>query len=191
MQARFLQFLILAGAIFAAFAVPMRGVATADYQQERRAQSGVRFLRIVLQADLELDKKTAADGALTVVFFYRSDAAAARKLAEAFAGAGAIRGLPVKVETTADSAFGVRRERPPAAVFFTEPPSEEHLSRLVEYGIQKHVITFSPFEGEVENGVAAGLSVEAQVRPLINTQTLERSKIVLKPFFLKATKTYP
>lgn len=191
MQARFLQIPILAGAIAFALAVPMRGTARADYQQERRAQSGVRFLRIVLQADLAIDKKTAPGGELEVVFFYRSDAAAARKLAEAFAEAGAVRGLPVKVETTDDPDFGARRERAPAAVFIAEPPSEEQLARLVEYGIQKHVITFSPFEGEVENGVAAGLSVEAQVRPLINTRTLERSKITLKPFFIKATKTYP
>ncbi|HEX8154652.1 MAG TPA: hypothetical protein VF698_16080, partial [Thermoanaerobaculia bacterium] len=62
---------------------------------------------------------------------------------------------------------------------------------LVKYGIDRRLIVYSPFEGHVESGVTGGLSVEAQVRPFVNSTTLAASHIALKDFFLKVTKVYP
>ena len=43
----------------------------------------------------------------------------------------------------------------------------------------------------LEHGVLAGMSVEAQVRPYVNTETLAASHVELKSFFMKVTKVYP
>ncbi len=52
------------------------------------------------------------------------------------------------------------------------------------------MILYSPFEGDVERGVTAGLSIEAKVLPFVNQRTLEASGVELKPFFLKVAKVH-
>ncbi len=64
------------------------------------------------------------------------------------------------------------------------------MQSLVRFGIDRHVIVYSPFEGDVESGILGGLSIEAQVRPYLNRATLESSHIMLKEFFLKVAKVY-
>ena len=166
----------------------------ADYDAQR-ARTAVRLFRSLLAADLGLGQKVRPDGTLLVLFF-GSDGARVRELVELFNGDGegqssGLQGHPVTVETTLDPTFAKYENAPPAGVFLTADPGGDGLKQVVQFGIDHGVVVYSPFEGHVERGVLAGLSIEAQVRPYLNSATLEASDISLKSFFLKVTKTYP
>lgn len=167
----------------------------ADSEQERRAQVGVRLFRALLAADLGLEEKREGEAPLLLVVVYGTDRRLGEDVARSLRGGAAepepIRGMPVVVETT--QARGLERygTRSPAGVFIAQPADARDLAGFVRFGIDHRVIVYSPFEGDVERGIHAGLSVEAQVRPYVNTATLAASGIAIKPFFLKAAKAYP
>lgn len=177
-------------ALAAALAAPFAGTARADGYEDTRVAMGARLFRTLLGADLGLDKKARADGALRVVFFYTSDRKRAEELAAAFAKGPAIRGLPVTVAVDKDPTFAAHADGPLAGVFLAQAPEAAVLRAIVQFGIARGVIVYSPFEGHVEKGVLGGLAVEAQVKPYINLSTLDASNITLKDFFLKVTKVY-
>lgn len=77
-----------------------------------------------------------------------------------------------------------------AGIYLLDELSEDVLQIITNQAIQKQIITYSPFKGNVESGVLGGLSVETKVRPYINMKTLIESQIQLKPFFLKVIKRY-
>jgi hypothetical protein len=186
----------LAGALLALVAAAAAGAALTESDADRRARSTVRIFRALLAADTALAAKTEPDGSLLVLFFVVGDAERARALAELFlgdpgAGGGTIQGLPVRVELVSDPALAAYRERRPAALFLTEAPVKNDLDALVRAGVERAMVVASPIEGHVERGVHAGISIEAQVRPYLNSRTLEASKIRLKPFFLKVAKVAP
>jgi hypothetical protein len=150
----------------------------------------------MLAADLNLEKKTLVDGRLLVVFIYKDDVDRARELADAFAqgrsgSAEPIRGLPIVTELSSDPTLAAYGSRIPAGVFLCQSPEATALRGIVQVGIAKSLIVYSPFEGHVESGVTGGLTVEAQVRPFVNQKTLAASRISLKEFFLRVAKVHP
>ncbi len=78
----------------------------------------------------------------------------------------------------------------PAAVFLATRLSSAEIDALVRWSIANHVIVYSPFEGDVERGIPAGLAVEAKVQPFLNLTTLEAAGIELKPFFVQVAKVH-
>jgi hypothetical protein len=160
----------------------------ADSYDERRVRAGARMFRALLAADLGLEGK-ARDGTLEVVVLGGEPALVAEVSGLiAPAGAAAIRGLPLAVEPLGGvDGLGERR---PVGVFLAGPPSAAELDTLVRWGIAHRVIVYSPFEGHVERGATAGLSIEAKVLPYLNAQTLEASGVTLKPLFLKVARVH-
>jgi hypothetical protein len=176
--------------LFCALVLCATHAVLGDEVQDRRAQAGVRLFRSLLAADLDLPKKTTGDH-LLIVFYYVDDKQRAAELARLFSDAAEkIRGLDVVAEITNDATFSAYASRVPAAIFLAQSPPRATLQSIIQYGIHNRLIVYSPFEGHVELGVLAGLSVEAQVRPFVNQSTLEASRITLKEFFLKVTKVY-
>ncbi len=154
------------------------------------------MFRSLLAADLDVTKKTVAGDKLLIIFIYTDSSPRAQEAAAVFAGDGSeqsqrIRGLSAEVEIHSDLSFAKLAGRTPAGIFLTQPPKQEVLQAIIRYGIEHRVIVYSPFEGHVEKGILGGISVEAQVRPYINSETLAASLISLKPFFLKVAKVYP
>lgn len=161
-----------------------------DDMLDRRTEVGARVFRALLAADLDLPKKTVGSNQILILFFYASDGRRAAELAQAFAAGGDVHGLSVVAEATNDPAFAKYAGREPAGVFVTDLAPRTALQSLVRFSIEHHVIVYSPFEGDVENGILGGLSIEAQVRPYLNRATLESSHIALKSFFLQVAKVY-
>jgi hypothetical protein len=164
--------------------------------EDGRAAMGARLYRAMLDADLELSRKTQPDGRLLVVFVHRGDPVGAARLASEFTTAGkggkalAIAGLPLAIELTNDVTLAAYSTRPIAGVFLADSFDGKALRYLVDFGIARRVIVYSPFEGDVERGVLGGLSIEAQVKLSINERTLNASAVTLKPLFLKSCKVY-
>lgn len=161
-----------------------------DDMLDRRTEVGARVFRTLLAADLDLGRKTVAANQILIIFYYAKDGRRAGELAKAFADSGDVHGLSVVAEVTNDATFAKYAGRAPAGVFITEVAPRPAVQSLVRFGIDRHVIVYSPFEGDVESGVLGGLSIEAQVRPYLNRATLESSHIALKSFFLQVAKVY-
>jgi len=181
-------------AIAMTLAVALNAPLGADDLADVRAQAGARLFRAFLSADVDVDRKKVERDQILVVFLYTDDRGRAAELAASFAGnakdAVTIHGAPVLVELSSDTNLANYGSRVPAGIFLVQPPSQNTLKSIIRYGIDHHVIVYSPFEGHVERGVLGGLSVEAQVRPYVNQATLDASNITLKPLFFKVTKVY-
>jgi hypothetical protein len=164
----------------------------ADEVQSRRADLGVRLFRTLLAADLDLPKKTVENNQLLVVFYYVDDKRRAEELASRFVGQPAekVRDMVVITEVSNDPAFAKYATRGPAAVFIAQPPNASLLRSVIKFGIDRHLIVYSPFEGHVEKGVLGGLAVEAQVKPFVNMTTLDQSHVSLKAFFMQVAKKF-
>ena len=179
-----------------AFAVALGFIAPliADDLLDVRAQAGARLFRAFLSADMDIERKKVEKDQILVVFLYTDDRHRAADLAASFAGnpkeAVTIKGAPVLVELSSDTSLASYGSRIPAGIFLAQAPSQNTLKSIIRYGIDHHVIVYSPFEGHVERGVLGGLAVEAQVRPYVNMTTLAESNITLKPLFFKVTKVY-
>ena len=168
----------------------------ADSRQDSRADLAARSIfRVVLGSDVELEKKRTPQGALLVVFFHNDDPKRARQLADSFAARKAgepqpVKSLPLVIELTTDPTFAGYAERVPAAVFVAQDVDGRTLKKIVEFGVARHVITYSPFEGHVESGVLAGLFVDAQVKPFLNRRTLAAGGVTLSPALMQYSRLY-
>jgi len=169
--------------------------ALADSADDRRVRIGARLFRSLLTAQLALESKTASDGALHVIVF-GADAGSAPEISELIATSGeagkvaGIHDLPVSIERVGSIAQLAKIQQP-AGVFLATAQAPADLSQLIRWSTDSHVVLYSPFEGDVEHGVAAGLSVEAKVQPYLNTSALQAAGVEIKPFYLKVAKTYP
>ena len=171
-------------------------VAPAKADDERRVRSGLKLFRSVLAADRDLNRKQSIDGSLLVLMVYAQNADLVkqygRDLQKLGVGAkkGRIRNFPVRVKVIHYSELSQYAERRIAGVFLGEPAPEDVIPKLVNFGINKPVVVYSPFHGDVHKGVLVGLVIDTRIHPLINMDTLKASKIRLKSFFLKVARKY-
>jgi hypothetical protein len=164
---------------------------SADSTDERRVRAGARLFRSLLAADVALDRKVA-DGRLRLLI-WSADKNSAAEVGDLVAPAASpeaarIRDLPIEMVTSAT--LPTDQAPLPAAVFLATRPSSTEVDALVRWSIAHHVIVNSPFEGDVERGIPAGLAVEAKVQPFLNLTTLEAAGIELKPFFVQVAKVH-
>lgn len=159
--------------------------------EERRALVGLKLFRTLVTADLDLAKKVEKNGEVPVLLIYatQKDKAEAyrRHLQTIFQS---VKKFEFKVMVADIDDLDKAKPVNYSAIFIAQQLKDEELKPIVDHGINKSVIVFSPFEGDVERGVLGGLSVQATVRPIINMQTLKRSKLSIKPFFIKVAKHY-
>lgn len=165
--------------------------AVADNTDDRRVRAGARLLRSLLAADTGLDKRLV-DGKV-LVWVYAADRRGAAEAAEQIvpsgdAAAAKLRDLALTATASTDLPGDAAV---PTAIFLASRPNNAQLEALVRWSIEHHAIVYSPFEGDVERGIPAGLSVEAKVQPYLNLKTLQAAGIELKPFFLQVAKVTP
>lgn len=167
-------------------------VVQADSYDERRMRAGARLFRALLVADLDLQSRVAADGELHVVLLGASPAEAvelSRHILPPGEGDSArVGGLGLQLAARELSTLA-QTDRP-AAVFVAEPLNDTEMGQLVAWSRQQKVLLYSPFEGDVERGVMAGLSVEAKVLPYLNEAALNAAGVSLKPLFHKVSKVH-
>lgn len=179
----------VAALLIALFITPL---LFADSEQNRRNEAGIRLFGTLLAADVDLAKKATPDGKLVLLIYYSNDARAAETLAKSLRVMPSgeprkLAGLPVDVVITTDATFAGQN---PAGIFLAQAPPAPTLKSIIQFGIAKRILIYSPYEGHVERGVAGGLSVGAQVKPYVNASTLAASQISLKPLVMKFVKVY-
>ncbi|TQV88078.1 hypothetical protein [Aliikangiella coralliicola] len=167
------------------------GLSQADSFTERRAHVGLKLFRTLVSADLEINNKSNAQGVLPITLLYANKDEQAKEYQQSLQQSfKAVKKIPTEIETLSAVQMLNNAEFKTAAIFIAQPLSKSELNKVIQYGIKHRIIIFSPFEGDVEQGVLGGLSVQATVRPLINKHTLNKSQLSIKPFYLKVAKYY-
>lgn len=172
--------------IFAAFG---------DSAEDRQVRIGLKLFRTILAADQHIQAKTNKADELTLILIYVGSAERAQKLARELAvmgrgqKKGKIRGIPATIKISRPGELSAL-SAPPAGIFIIDPLGSSDLRQIIDYAHQHHRILYSPFSGDVERGVMAGLAIETRVRPYVNQSALKASSIDLKAFFLKVSKIY-
>ena len=165
--------------------------AFADNIKSYRTEVGLKLFKTLVAADLNLHKKTSADGTIKIALLYVSDELQVRKLqTELSAEWSKVKQIPIKLELMTVEQFELEKPPVAAAILITEELLETEMKKVIEYSLAHKIVFFSPFEGDVESGVLAGLSVQATVRPLINRAALEKGGYDIKSFYLKVAKYY-
>ena len=167
--------------------LPLAGHA--DDQDQRRVLIGINIFPAVLAADSRLTQKAANGGKLELLLLYDTDRSDAKQLADRLNSFAPIRGLTIDAHIAHYDQLADYDTHPPAGIFLTGSPPNQ-LGAVVAFGERHHIIVFSPFAGDVEQGVATGLYVSDQILPYVNLNTLRRSDIQLRPFFLEVARHY-
>ena len=159
-------------------------VGSADESEGRRVRMGARVLRSLLAADTRIEERAGPSGALEILVI-GNDRPLMADVARTLTGGAAIGDRPVTVTLAEQPDDAVV----PGVVFVAAPVDAQRLGQLVRWCRQRDVILYSPFEGDVEQGATAGLSIAARVQPYLNLGAMASAGMAPKPFFLRVSRT--
>lgn len=151
--------------------------------------AGLDVFPSLLAADKDIIHKVGPDGKLLLVLVYAGDREAAAEMARHLRRIKQIRDIPLRIELRRNTSFQAATESRPAGIFLTQRMGSA-LKPIIRFGIEQHVIVFSPFEADVEQGVLGGIVVREGILPYINVKTMHSSDIQVKSFFLRIAKLY-
>lgn len=158
-------------------------------RDELRVNAGLDLFPSLLTADLDIAKKRGGDGTITLLLLYTDNRSQAISMARKLGELKAIRDIPVRVEVSNDLTMSTYAVNPPAGIFLTQP-LDEKLSGIIRFAVNKGIILFSPFQGDVEKGVLGGLHISDRVLPYINKSTMKSAGINIKQFFIRVSVIY-
>lgn len=178
--------------VFLAAMVYAATPSVSDDFTERRITTGAKIFRALLAADVDIDRKTGTRGELRLCLLYIDDTGNAELAAATLANRDdpRIRKMKVSIHRLSFPECIADDQGRFAGIFLTQKLSAEQLRTLMTFASARHLVVFSPFEGDVERGVQSGIAVEARVRPYVNTKALRAARVRLKSFFLKVAKAY-
>ena len=166
--------------------------SVSDDFTERRITAGTKIFRAMLAADVDIEHKTDSNGELRLCLLYINDTGNAEKAAQTFNIRDdlRIRKIKTRIEVMSLAECIADQKGRLAGVFLTQRLDARQLQTLTTIANRQHTVVFSPFEGDVEQGVQGGIAVEARVRPYLNTNALRAARVRLKSFFMKVAKAY-
>ncbi len=175
------------------FTVTSQVLAGTTGEDARRINIGSRLFPNIVSVDMALGtKRSPKTHALHLGFVYQAYSATLRKqLALLAHRLKTIHKIPVIIEAIPLQRLTGSENVPfVSAVFIAEKLSDEDLETLLRFTSKHHLVTFSPFEGDVQRGVVAGLYISSRILPYINTRAAKEAGIVFHPMFLKLARRY-
>ena len=148
-----------------------------------RLQIGINLLPAVIAANKGLTNMPA-DRDVQVYMVYLANDHLAEQLNRSIGRIGLIKKRKLETRVISIDELLALEIQPMSTIFITEP-MKGRLDELIEFSHTRRVLLFSPFKGDVSQGVATGFQVTDRVRPLVNLDSLQQSKIQLKAFFLR------
>ncbi len=158
-------------------------------RDELSVRAGLDLFPSLITADLGITEKKGPDGTLIFLLIYTDNRAQAVSMSETLGALKTIRNIPIRVEVSNDLTMRAYADNPPAGIFLTQP-LYERLPEIIKYAIDKGIILFSPFQGDVEKGVLGGLHITDRVLPYINKSTMNAAGINIKQFFMRVSVIY-
>jgi hypothetical protein len=161
-----------------------------DGYSDYRADIGLKLFRSLLSSDLKIAGKTDDNNQLCIVILYLNSPSATTDYQDQLAALlPDFAGVTTTIRLMSLQQFLQRSEKV-AGLYLAQQLNADELQAVVNKAISQQFVVFSPFEGDVEQGVLAGISVQASVRPYINQKTLKASSLQIKDFYLKAARLY-
>lgn len=158
---------------------------------EHQIQLGIKMFPTMVGGNLDIKARRNEDGKLLLVILYRGNIRAGEQAADKLrSSVKRIYKYPIRVVVTDDFDFKAFSEEKVAGLFFVEQLSPDQRNAAIRFGINKKAIVFSPFNGDVEKGVMAGMHISTRVQPALNVSTIRKSGIRMNKLFLKVAKTY-
>ncbi|MBN1904690.1 MAG: hypothetical protein JW927_06300 [Deltaproteobacteria bacterium] len=156
---------------------------------ELRVNAGLDLFPSLITADLDIAKKRGGDGTITLLLLYTDNRSQAISMSYKLGELKAIRNIPIRVEVSNDLTMSAYADNPLAGIFLTQP-LDEKLSGVIRFAVNKGIILFSPFQGDVEKGALGGLYISDRVLPYINNSTMKAAGINIKQFFMRVSVIY-
>ena len=169
----------------------MISVGLANEASDRRVQISLPLFPRIVAVDKKFQEKLTEDNKARLVFVYDRDKSKANDLAKTV-GSTNKNIVNVRVDTVpVPLVEQLKANSPtPTAIFVAEPLGEADFKELVLYSINKGIIVFSPYSGDVERGATVGLAITSRVFPYFNNNTLEASGVEINPILLDMSKRY-
>ncbi len=167
-----------------------------DQKQQRINSIGLKLFRSLLASELDIDCKISADRQMSILFIYAREQAMAKQLADDFlkigkqTKQGRIHQIPVSVTAVSADDLVMATQQHVAGAFIVDQMTERQLVKVINYARSKRIVVFSPYPGDVQAGVAAGLDIGVKVRPFLNMRALQASGLNIKKLFIKVSKRY-
>ena len=174
----------------------LSSVFASDEITERRISIGLSLFRTLLASDRQINQKVNLDNQLNILLVSNGDPEELRHISDKLANIGRgtkkgkIHGIPIKISKINIENLPHIEFSEIAGIYIADQLLEQQLEVIINLGISQHVLVFSPFEGDVEQGVSAGLAVGIRVLPYINLKALEEAQVTIKTLILKVAKIY-
>ena len=167
----------------------------AESTSDRRVKFGLTLFRSMLAADMNIMERKNEKGEFTILIVYGANRKAAERSLDFLGRAGesdvlTIKDIPISLKMVPIGELEREKGHNVAGIFLAEQLFSGDFASFVKFGVDGGLITYSPFEGDVEAGALGGLLVEAKVTPYINAKTMNKSGVKIKPFFLGVARTY-
>ena len=169
----------------------LNSLSLANESTDRRVQISLPLFPRIVAVDSKFQDKLTVDNKARLVFVYDRNKTKAKELAKTVGKANK-NIVNVRVDTVPVPLVEQLKENTltPTAIFVAEPLGEADFKELVLYSINKGIIVFSPYSGDVERGATVGLAITSRVFPYFNKHTLESSGIEINPILLDMSKRY-
>jgi len=166
-------------------------VLLSDDTRDRRVIISASIFPRIVAVDLDLAQKLDASKNVRLGLIYVSNKLAAEKIARLMTrNIKNIAGNNIVIELINVTEFDFGNLGRLTGLFFVQRVSAEQLKKISLYSKQFNVLTFSPFEGDIERGVMASIFVGAKIRPYFNLASLSRAGVNLKSALIRVSKTY-
>ncbi|MBF0461926.1 MAG: hypothetical protein HQL87_11060 [Magnetococcales bacterium] len=160
-------------------------------RNEYYLQLGIKMFPSLVGGNLDLAAQKNAAGKLLLLVVYRENRASGEQVANTLNNSiQVIDQFPIQVALCMVDECRAFAQEAVAGVFLAEPLTARQIEAIKQFSIHTKAVLFSPFEGDVQNGIMTGLFISTQVKPALNLLTLRQSGIRMNTLFLKVAKTY-
>jgi hypothetical protein len=169
-------------------------IASAQFSDDvdtYRFNVALKLFPRIAATDEDLTEKLTSSGEILLLIYYKTDRESARQLKGILAdNIPRIGKRKIVYQYTSDlEKYSDPRELP-AAIFLAEPLTKPELQTIMRYAQRYQRLVFSPFEGDVERGVTAGIYISNKITPYFNMQALSRSNVALNQGLLRVSTQY-
>jgi hypothetical protein len=159
--------------------------------EERRVRISLEIFPRIVAVDLDLRSKVSTIDTVRLFVVFERDTEAAHHVSEQMKNAFSnIGGLAVEfVVQNAQQAVTSGMEQA-AAVFLSDQLSDDAFAAMMKAAVERHVLVFSPFAGDVERGATVGIAISSRIKPYFNVSTLVQSHININEKLLSISQRY-
>ena len=159
--------------------------------EERRVRISLEIFPRIVAVDLDLRSKLSSTDAVRLFVLYEHDAEAAQHIAgqmkNSFTNIG---GLAVEFAVRNAQQVVTEGMEQPAAVFLSDPLSDDLFAAVMKAATEHHELVFSPFAGDEERGATVGIAISSRIKPYFNVPTLMQSHININEKLLSISQRY-